>query len=185
MKDPTARISIVTGDITRQRVDAIVNAANSSLLGGGGVDGAIHHAAGPELLEQCRTLHGCATGAAKITHAYRLQAKWIIHTVGPVWQGGEYQEAELLTSCYRNSLQLAQQHHAVTVAFPSISTGAFRYPIELACRIAIREIMAFLETHDLPEQVRIVCFDRHTHGRYARALTEYLASTTNPPHETT
>jgi O-acetyl-ADP-ribose deacetylase (regulator of RNase III) len=184
MKDLTTRIKIVTGDITRQRVDAIVNAANNSLLGGGGVDGAIHHAAGPGLLEECRALNGCATGAAKLTRGYRLPAKWVIHTVGPVWNGGGHQEAELLAACYRNSLQLAQHHLAATVAFPSISTGAYRYPVELACRIALREIMGFLESHDLPEKVSIVCFDPQTRGQYARALSEYLASAANHPRET-
>jgi len=184
MKDSTSRIEIVTGDITLQRVDAIVNAANNSLLGGGGVDGAIHHAAGPELLKECRALHGCATGAAKITRGCRLPAKWVIHTVGPVWNGGGHHEAELLAECYRSSLQLAQHHLLATVAFPSISTGAYRYPVELACRIALREIMGFLESHAMPEKVTIVCFDRETRAQYGRALAEYLASTANHPRAT-
>jgi O-acetyl-ADP-ribose deacetylase (regulator of RNase III) len=174
VKNLSARIKIVKGDITRQKVDAAVNAANHSLLGGGGVDGAIHDAAGPDLLKECRALNGCATGAAKITRGYRLPAKWVIHTVGPVWNGGGHQEDELLAECYRSSLRIAQQHLAATVAFPSISTGAFGYPVELACGIALREIMGFLAKHDLPEKVVIVCFDLHTYRQYTRALAEYL-----------
>ena len=174
MKDLSARIKIVKGDITRQKVDAVVNAANHSLLGGGGVDGAIHCAAGPDLLKRCRTLNGCATGHAKITRGYRLPAKWVIHTVGPIWNGGGHQEAELLAGCYRSGLQIAQQHHAATVAFPSISTGAFGYPVELACGIALREIMGFLAKHDLPEKVIVVCFDPYTYHQYTRALAECL-----------
>jgi O-acetyl-ADP-ribose deacetylase (regulator of RNase III) len=174
MKDLPARIAIVKGDITRQKVDAVVNAANHSLLGGGGVDGAIHDAAGPDLLKECRTLNGCATGAAKITRGYRLPAKWVIHTVGPIWSGGGHQEAELLAECYRSSLQIAQQHLAVTIAFPSISTGAFGYPVEQACGIALREIMGFLDKHDLPEKVLVICFDPYTYHQYTRALAEHL-----------
>lgn len=166
------RIQIVQGDITRQAVDAIVNAANTTLLGGGGVDGAIHSAAGPKLLEECRALQGCATGEAKITRGYRLPARWVIHTVGPVWEGGNHGESELLASCYRNSLDLARQKAAATVAFPSISTGAYRFPIERACRIAVREITDFLLNHRSPDRVIVVCFDPHTRALYREALAE-------------
>ncbi len=166
------RIKIVQGDITRQPVDAIVNAANTTLLGGGGVDGAIHSAAGPELLEECRALQGCATGEAKITRGYRLPARWVIHTVGPVWRDGNHGEAELLASCYRNSLDLVRQKAAATVAFPSISTGAYRFPVERACRIAVREITNFLMNHRSPDRVIVVCFDPHTMAQYREALAE-------------
>jgi O-acetyl-ADP-ribose deacetylase (regulator of RNase III) len=152
------RIEVIEGDITRQDVDAIVNAANSTLLGGGGVDGAIHRAAGPGLLEECRRLHGCATGEAKITHGYNLPARWVIHTVGPVWHGGGNGEDELLARCYRNALALAEAHGLRTVAFPAISTGAYGFPLERATRIAILETVRFLEAHALPEKVIFVCF---------------------------
>ncbi len=138
------RIEIVKGDITRQKVDAIVNATNASLLGGGGVDGAIHRAAGPELLEECRKLKGCAAGEAKITGAYRLPATWIIHTVGPVWQGGGHGEEEILAQCYRHCLELAEKCFVRTISFPSISTGAYRFPVEQASKIALCEIKNFL-----------------------------------------
>jgi O-acetyl-ADP-ribose deacetylase (regulator of RNase III) len=138
------RIAIVEEDITRLAVDAIVNAANSSLLGGGGVDGAIHHAAGPELHAECRTLGGCDTGAAKITRGYRLPARWVIHTVGPVWRGGQHDEDALLASCYRSVMALAGQHQIRTIAFPAISTGIYGFPFERASRIAIAEITAAL-----------------------------------------
>ncbi len=164
------RIMIVRGDITKQRVDAIVNAANNTLLGGGGVDGAIHLAAGPELLEECRKLGGCATGAAKITGGHRLPARWVIHTVGPIWRGGERNEDQLLADCYRNSLALAQEQGARTVAFPSISTGAYGFPVERASRIALREIRSFLSQNDVPEEVLIVCFDRLTYDTYRDAI---------------
>ncbi len=166
------RVNIVRGDITLQQVDAIVNAANTSLLGGGGVDGAIHRAAGPQILEECRTLGGCPTGAARITGGYRLAAKWVIHTVGPVWRGGSRGEDELLESCYRNSLQLARQHRLRTIAFPSISTGAYGFPVSRACRIAVREILNFLEQNALPDQVTVVCFDGETFQKYHVALKE-------------
>lgn len=156
------RIEVVEGDITAQKVDAIVNAANSSLLGGGGVDGAIHRAAGPGLLAECRGLHGCATGEAKVTGGYRLAARWVIHTVGPVWKGGGHSEDELLAACYRNSLTLARDTGVRSIAFPAISTGAYGFPSERACKIALREVQRFLETNLLPEEVRLVCFDRHT-----------------------
>jgi O-acetyl-ADP-ribose deacetylase (regulator of RNase III) len=165
------RIEVVQGDITRQEVDAIVNAANNALLGGGGVDGAIHRAAGPQLLEECRTLRGCDTGAAKITRGYRLPARWVIHTVGPVWRGGENREDELLASCYHRSLLVAWQHKLRTVAFPSISTGAYGFPVERASRIAVQEIRGFLEKHDLPQKVSLVCFDQRTYEACLAALS--------------
>jgi len=152
------RIAVVEGDITRQRVGAIVNAANTTLLGGGGVDGAIHRAAGPELLAECRTLGGCATGQAKITRGYKLPAKWVIHTVGPVWHGGNRSEDELLASCYRSCFALVEKHGIKTVAFPSISTGAYGFPMDRAARIAVRETQEFLARNQSVEQVMLVCF---------------------------
>ncbi|MEE8548240.1 MAG: O-acetyl-ADP-ribose deacetylase, partial [Alphaproteobacteria bacterium] len=140
------RIEIVAADITKLELDAIVNAANTSLLGGGGVDGAIHRAAGPELGDECRTLGGCSTGEAKITKGHGLPADWVIHTVGPVWHGGKADEDQLLAGCYRNSLELARQHQIRSIAFPSISTGAYRFPFERAAKIAIETVAAFLET---------------------------------------
>ena len=164
------RIQIIQGDITKQAVDAIVNAANCSLLGGGGVDGAIHRAAGPELLAECRTLNGCATGQAKITGGYRLPAKYVIHTPGPVWHGGSHGEPELLASCYRSCLTLAREHGCKTVDFPSISTGVYHFPLEKAAEIAISTIAAFLETAPELQQVRMVCFDARTKAHYDQAL---------------
>lgn len=152
------RIAVVRGDITQLSVDAIVNAANSSLLGGGGVDGAIHRAAGPELVAEARTLGGCPTGQARITRGYRLPARWVIHTVGPVWSGGSHREDELLASCYRTSLALAIQHGIRTIAFPAISTGIYGFPLERATAIAVREVAAFLREHAEIAQVTFVCF---------------------------
>jgi O-acetyl-ADP-ribose deacetylase (regulator of RNase III) len=166
------KIEVVEGDITKQQVGAIVNAANTSLLGGGGVDGAIHRAAGPELVAECRTLGGCPTGEAKITGGYRLPARWVIHTVGPVWHGGQHHEDELLASCYRRSLEVAVQNHVRSVAFPAISTGAYGFPLERATGIAVREVRAFLEKNPTIEKVVFVCFDRYTHDCYTRALAE-------------
>jgi len=166
------RIEVVLGDITKMEVDAIVNAANNTLLGGGGVDGAIHRAAGPELLEECRKLNGCETGKAKITKGYRLPAKYVIHTVGPVWHGGKAGEDELLASCYRNSLQLAVENNIKTIAFPSISTGAYRFPVERAAKIAMGEILQFLKANDSIEKVFMVCFDKNTMEAYSQALSE-------------
>lgn len=161
------RIEVVRGDITSQKVDAIVNAANSSLLGGGGVDGAIHRAAGPELLEECRRLKGCPTGDAKITKGYRLAAKWVIHTVGPVWRGGSHNEDRLLASAYRSSLELARDSGIRSLAFPSISTGAYGFPVGRAARIAVNEISKHLEQNVMPEKVFIVCFDEITFREYS------------------
>ena len=161
----------ILGDITKEQVDAIVNAANTSLLGGGGVDGAIHRAAGPELLAKCRMLHGCETGQAKITKGYRLPAKYVIHTPGPIWRGGIMGEEQLLQSCYENCLRLAAENGCRSVTFPSISTGIYRFPLEKASKIAVRTILAFLDTHSDME-VRMVCFDRETLGYYGTALKE-------------
>ncbi len=156
------RIEIVRGDITTQSVDAIVNAANSALLGGGGVDGAIHRAAGPELLAECRTLGGCPTGEAKITKGYRLPAKFVIHTVGPVWHGGQAREAEQLASCYRSSLDLARTHGCRSVAFPAISCGVYGYPVGDAARVSLATVRKTLLQHGTPEIVRWVMFDADT-----------------------
>ena len=170
-----SRIEIIQGDITKQAVDAIVNAANCSLLGGGGVDGAIHRTAGPELLAECRTLHGCETGKAKITRGYRLPAKYVIHTPGPVWRGGTHREDELLASCYRCSLELAAENGCQTVDFPSISTGVYSFPVDRAAGIAIRTIGEFLADHPAVERVRMVCFDSRTRAAYEAALQEWEA----------
>lgn len=164
------RIEIVQGDITRQAVDAIANAANTTLLGGGGVDGAIHRAAGPELLAECRTLGGCKTGEAKLTKGYRLPARYVLHTPGPVWHGGGAREEELLASCYVNCLRLASAHGCRTVAFPSISTGVYRFPLPLAARTAIGAIAGYLRGHPEIELVRMVCFDANTRKYYDEAL---------------
>jgi len=152
------KVRIIEGDITRQAVDAIVNAANTSLLGGGGVDGAIHRAAGPELLEETRQMGGCPTGEARVSKGYRLPARWIIHTVGPVWSGGHRNEDTLLANCYRNSLQAGADVGARTIAFPSISTGAYRFPLERATEIAMKETRRFLEKDERLDEVIFVCF---------------------------
>jgi len=152
------RIELIQADITTMEVDAIVNAANESLLGGGGVDGAIHRGAGLELLKECRTLGGCNTGQAKITNGYNLKAKFVIHTVGPVWRDGTNGEPQLLASCYRNCLQLAVENQIQTIAFPSISTGVYGYPIMQASQIAVREVRNFLVNNPLIKQVSFVCF---------------------------
>ncbi|NIQ93517.1 MAG: O-acetyl-ADP-ribose deacetylase [Desulfuromonadales bacterium] len=166
------RIQIKQGDITKLEVDAIVNAANKSLLGGGGVDGAIHRAAGPELLEECKSLNGCETGEAKITGGYRLPANHVIHTVGPVWNGGDRGEEDLLADCYRNSLQVAVDNGLRSVAFPSISTGAYRFPLKKACRIALRTTKDFLDSHPDVEKVVFVCFSDSDLAEYRKALEE-------------
>ncbi|HHJ09573.1 MAG TPA: O-acetyl-ADP-ribose deacetylase [Bacteroidetes bacterium] len=164
------RIELIRGDITKLQVDAIVNAANSSLLGGGGVDGAIHRAAGPELLEECRTLNGCDTGDAKITKGYRLPAKYVIHAVGPRWRGGGQREPELLASAYRRCLEVANVNNVKTIAFPNISTGIYGFPKEPAAEIAIREVRRFLEQHPEIEKVIFVTFDRENYELYRRKL---------------
>jgi O-acetyl-ADP-ribose deacetylase (regulator of RNase III) len=158
------------GDIARQQVDAIVNAANTTLLGGGGVDGAIHRAAGPELLAFCRTLSGCETGAAKISPAFLLPAKWVIHTVGPIWRGGADREDELLAQCYRSCLALAAQHQVLTLAFPQISTGAYGFPVKRACSIAVATLRECLAHYPGIEEVRIVSFGTAAHSAMQAAL---------------
>jgi O-acetyl-ADP-ribose deacetylase (regulator of RNase III) len=169
------RIRIVEGDITKLEVDAIVNAANESLLGGGGVDGAIHRAAGPKLLEECRTLKGCPTGEAKITKGYNLPARHVVHTVGPVWHGGNHDEDEMLARCYRNSLALADKHGVRTIAFPAISTGVYGFPVDRAARIAVREVAAFLEENQEMEEVLLVCFGEQAYHCFAGALKDLEA----------
>jgi len=163
------RIALEQGDITRVTVDAIVNAANTSLLGGGGVDGAIHRAAGPELLAECRTLGGCPTGSAKITHGYRLPAKYVIHAVGPVYRDGRSGEPELLAGCYRTALKLAVEHRLKSIAFPAISCGVYGYPLDEAADIALGETAAFLKNDDQLERVLFVLFDRRAFDAYQRA----------------
>jgi len=163
-------IDLVLGDITTLEVDAIVNAANPSLLGGGGVDGAIHRAAGPELLQECRFLGGCEPGEAKHTQGYRLPARWVIHTVGPIWHGGRRGEEETLRDCYRHSLLLAEELGATSVAFPSISTGVYGYPVERAVPVAVQEVRRHVEQATLPQRVVLVAFDERTHEAYRDAL---------------
>jgi len=165
---PSTEVSVVVGDITVQDLDAIVNAANSSLLGGGGVDGAIHRAAGPELVQHCRTLGGCRTGEAKVTPGFALAARWIIHTVGPVWRGGGHGEPDLLASCYRSSLERAAEVGARGVVFPAISTGAFGYPVDAATEVAVATVLG--QATDTVELVRFVCFDQATADVYDDVL---------------
>lgn len=160
------RIQIILGDITKQKVDAIVNAANTTLLGGGGVDGAIHRTAGPKLLEDCKRLNGCQTGEAKLTKGYNLPSKFVIHTVGPTWNGGEKNEDELLASCYKNSLNLAKNNGIRSIAFPAISTGAYGFPSDLAANIAVKTVRKFLDDDDTIERVIFVCFDEGTFTNY-------------------
>lgn len=168
-----AKIEIIKGDITKAAVDAIVNAANTTLSGGGGVDGAIHRAAGPFLLDECKTLGGCATGKAKITKGYGLPARYVIHTVGPVWHGGNFGEEELLALCYCNALELAEKNSLKTIAFPSISTGAYRFPIEKAAPIALKAVKAFLETSPgIPEKVIFVLFSDEDLSIYRKSVAK-------------
>lgn len=172
-----AKISLLQGNITKITTDAIVNAANSSLMGGGGVDGAIHRAGGPAILEDCKKIvarqGGCPTGQAVITTAGRLPAKFVIHTVGPVWNGGHKGERDLLAACYKNSLMLGLQHDVRSIAFPNISTGIYRFPKEEAAMIAVREVKLFIETHRAPGEVIFVCFDQENHALYQDLLKEW------------
>jgi O-acetyl-ADP-ribose deacetylase (regulator of RNase III) len=170
MKHPVSKIDIVRGDIAKLDVDAIVNAANTTLLGGGGVDGVIHRAAGPELLAECRTLGGCRPGEARITRGYRLPAPFVIHTVGPVWRGGQRQEPEILANCYRSSLQLAVENELKTIAFPAISCGAYGYPIPEATQIAVKTTRNFLATVDKIDKVIFVLWGEDTYDAYRKAL---------------
>jgi O-acetyl-ADP-ribose deacetylase len=170
MKNPDSKIDIVRGDITKLDVDAIVNAANTTLLGGGGVDGAIHRAAGPDLLAECRTLGGCRPGEAKMTRGYHLPARFVIHTVGPVWIGGKQQESETLANCYRNSLQLAVENGIKTIAFPAISCGAYGYPIPDAALVALNTARAFLATDDSIDKVTFVVWGKDVYDAYRQLL---------------
>ena len=170
MKNQDTKIEIIQGDITKLDVDAIVNAANTSLLGGGGVDGAIHRAAGPELLAECRSLGGCRPGEAKITRGYRLRARFVIHTVGPVWTGGERHEPEILANCYRSSLQLAVENGIKTIAFPAISCGAYGYPIADAAQIAVKTTRDFLATEDKVDKVIFVLLGEDIYEAYRQLL---------------
>jgi O-acetyl-ADP-ribose deacetylase (regulator of RNase III) len=169
-------VKIVQGDITKQEVDAIVNAANTSLLGGGGVDGAIHRAAGPQLLEETRQMGGCPTGEARVSKGYRLPAKWVIHTVGPVWSGGNRNEDALLAGCYRNSFQEAERLGVKSIAFPSISTGAYGFPLERATRIALHETKKFLEGSRSVERVVFVCFGGEATSTYQEIYQDVYGS---------
>lgn len=166
------RIHAVRGDITTLDVDAVVNAANTTLLGGGGVDGAIHYAAGPGLLDECRKVGGCPTGEARITNAYSLKARWIIHTVGPIWRGGNRGEPELLAACYEASLRLAAEHNLKSIAFPAISTGAYAYPLKLATMIAVSTVKAFTDRTNRLEEVIFCCFSGEDFAVYKRSLRD-------------
>jgi O-acetyl-ADP-ribose deacetylase len=170
MKNPGSKIAIIQGDITKLGVDAIVNAANTTLLGGGGVDGAIHRAAGPELLAECQTLCGCKPGEAKLTRGYRLPARFVIHTVGPIWRGGKRHESEILANCYRNSLQLAAENEIKTIAFPAISCGAYGYPIPEAAQIALKATRDFLATDDSIDKVAFVLWGEDIYDAYRQLL---------------
>ena len=168
------RIEIIEGDITKQEVDAIVNAANTSLLGGGGVDGAIHRSAGPELLEETRKIGGCPTGEARVSKGYHLPAKWVIHTVGPVWSGGHKNEESLLAGCYQNSLKAASELGVKSIAFPSISTGAYRFPLERATEIAMTETKSYLGKNESPERVIFVCFGEQVLKTYQQVSQRFF-----------
>ena len=172
---PDDRLSVVEADITTLSVDAIVNAANNPLLGGGGVDGAIHQAAGPQLLEECRSLGGCATGDAKITKGHNLRAKWVIHTVGSIWAGGGNSEEDLLRACYRRCFKLVEEHNVRSVAFPAISAGVDGYPMDQAARVAVTESQRFLRKSESVEQVVLVCFSGRAYDIYSAAVREALA----------
>jgi len=173
MMDFMERMEVIRGDITKLNVDAIVNAANSSLLGGGGVDGAIHRAAGPQLLEECRKLGGCETGKAKATKGYRLPARYVFHAVGPIWHGGTHGEAELLASCYRECMKLAKEYGVKTIAFPAISCGVYHFPAEQAAEIAIRTLKECLQDNPQIEKIYLVCFDDKVYQAYQDALSKF------------
>ena len=182
----SSRIHVVEGDITQQRVDAIVNAANQSLLGGGGVDGAIHRAAGPELLAECRTLGGCPTGEARITRGYNLPAKHVIHAVGPRFRDGRHREDQLLASCYRNALELAVKHGVRTICFPAISTGAYGFPLDRATRVAVNEVRSFLDDHSELQSVTFVCFGQeafHVYQHEVKSAEKTSQSSKRRKHE--
>ncbi len=168
------RLKVMKGDITRQKVDAVVNAANESLLGGGGVDGAIHQAAGPQLAAECAALGGCATGDAKITNGYNLPAKYVIHTVGPVWTGGGRNEEKLLASCYRRCLAIAEEYDLKSIAFPAISCGVYGYPLDRAAAVALGEIKPFLERNTTLERLLVVCFDDDVYDAYWNVLNDQV-----------
>ena len=170
------KIIVIEGDIIQQKVDAIVNTANASLLGGGGVDGAIHRAAGPELYEECRKLHGCATGEAKLTSGYRLPAKWIIHTVGPIWKNGLRGEPEKLAKCYRSCFELVEKHSILSIAFPAISTGAYGFPMDQSAGIALTETARFLQTKRQLEKIIFVCWNKRAVECYLQAVDEIIGS---------